>query len=290
MKKKLYILNFLEEIKHITAVQILEQQGTNSVPFFVLCDDGELYIAKTMFKSHPPFADIINEILCVYFLEQMGVKTIKPALISVPQEVYDSFKLTGKLFDIKYDNLIFNNTIFFGSLFQPTTTEAELYNISLKNKFDYNRYINPIDFLKIGVFDNWIANMDRRGSNPNILINESINGKFEFLPIDHVQAFAYQNNYKALRLALMSSSNPKSILNTPMSKSILKFADSNFIANFHIDLIESFDKVIKNMDFVFNQIPNSFGLSKNGKMKIKEILSNKERNIQISKIYLNYIK
>lgn len=182
----------MEAIQHIEAVQIIEQKRTNSVPFLVLCSDGELYIGKTMFKRHPPFEDLINEILCVYFLELMGVKTIKPALIKIPQEVFESFKLEGKDYDQRYNNLKFDNLTFFGSLFKTSSTELELYNNKFKNKHEYNKFQNPIDFLKIGVFDYWIGNMDRRGSNPNILISHTDDGKFEFLPIDHTQAFAYQ--------------------------------------------------------------------------------------------------
>lgn len=280
----------MEDLKQITAIQILEQKGTNSVPFFILCDDGELYIAKSMFKSHPPFEDLINEIIGVYFLEIMKVNVIKSAIINIPQDVFESFKLSGKPYDKRYDKLQFDNVLFFGSKHLSTTTEVELYNTTLKNKFDYNKYINPLDFIKIGVFDYWIGNMDRRGSNPNILVDESLDGKFKFLPIDHTYTFGYQSNYKALRLELMSNPHPKSILRTPMSKSILNFADSKIISNFHNILYESFNDVLNDIDFVFEQIPSSLGLSKGGKKKIKEILSNKDRNKEVSKIYFNYIK
>lgn len=277
----------MEKITHKTAVQIIEQKATNSVPFLVMCDDAELYYAKTIFKPHPPFQDLINEILCVYALELMNVKTIKPALITIPQEVFENFKKENKDFDSKYNNVVFDDIMFFGSLSEDSTTEVEVYNTTLKNKFDYNKYKNPTDFLKIGIFDYWIGNMDRRGSNSNILVKETIDGKFEFLPIDHTQAFAHQHNYKALRLELMSRPHPKSILRTPMSKSIISFADSKFMANFHDEILADFDNVINNIDFVFNQIPNTFGLSEMGKKKIVEILSNKERNLLVSKIHLN---
>lgn len=277
----------MEKINHITAIQIIEQTETNSVPFLVLCDDRELYYAKTMFKPHPPFEDLINEIICVYGLELMGVSTIKPALIRIPQEVFESYKLEEKSYDARYNNLIFDDVLFFGSLFQPSTTEVELYNTTLKNKYDYNKYLNPTDFLKIGVFDYWIGNMDRRGSNPNILINQTYNGKFEFLPIDHTQAFGYQHNYKSLKISLMNNPQPKSILRTPMSKSIHKFAGTKIIAKFHSEILSDFTNVINDIDFVFDQIPNTFGLSKKGKAKVIEILSNKERNLIASKIHLN---
>jgi hypothetical protein len=277
----------LKAITHKTAVQIIEQTDTNSVPFLVLCDDAELYYAKTIFKTHPPLEDLINEVLCVYALELMNVRTITPALITIPQEVFEDFRKENKSFDARYNNVSFDNVMFFGSLFEESTTEVEVYNTILKNKFDYNKYKNPTDFLKIGIFDYWIGNMDRRGSNPNILVKETTDGKFEFLPIDHTQAFAYQRNYKALKLALMAYPHPKSILRTPMSKSILSFADSKFMANFHGEILADFDNVINNLDFVFDQIPNTFGLSKKGKKKVIEILSNKERNLIVSKIHLN---
>ena len=85
----------------------------------------------------------------------------------------------------------------------------------------------------------------------------------------------------------MNSPQPKSILRTPMSKSILNFAGTKFIANFHNELLSDFINVLNGIDFVFDQIPNTFGLSKQGKAKIIEILSNKERNLLASKIHLN---
>ena len=159
----------MEPITHKTAVQIIEQKDTNSVPFLVLCDDTELYYAKTTFKKHPPLEEIVNEIFCVYSLALMGVKTIAPALITIPQEVFENFKKENKDFHAHYNNIAFDDVIFFGSILEESTTEVEVYSTILKNKFDYNKYKNPTDFLKIGAFDYWIGNMDRRGSNPNIL-------------------------------------------------------------------------------------------------------------------------
>lgn len=275
----------MEKIRHLTAVQILEQKETNSVPFLVLCNDGELYYAKSMFKRQPPFQDLINEILSVYFLDLMGIRVIPPALIYIPQEVFDSAIYEGKQFDNRYNKFDFDAHLFFGSLQKRSTTEVELYNVTLRNKHDFNKYSNPFDFIKIGIFDLWIANMDRRGSNPNLLLNQTEAGLFEFLPIDHTQAFAYQDNYKGLRLALMSS--PKSILNTPMSKSIAKFASRELITNLHNEILVSFYNVIHNIEFVFEQVPTQFGLSKKGKAKIIEVLSDRNRNEIVSRMYLN---
>lgn len=77
----------------------------------MLCNDAELYYVKTMFKTHPPFEDLINEILCVYGLELMHVKTIPPAFIKIPQVVFEDFKKEDKPFDKRYNNLAFNDVL-----------------------------------------------------------------------------------------------------------------------------------------------------------------------------------
>lgn len=280
----------LEEITYKEAVLIVEQHNTNSVPLKVMCNDGLLYIAKTVFKTHPPFEDLINEIICNYFLKIWELKTVEPCLIKIPQVVYDEFIKSNGNIDKRYNNFDFDKYIFFGTPFIENSTELETYNTVLKNKPEFKKFDSPLDLIKIGIFDFWIANMDRRGSNPNILLTTNDNDKFVFLPIDHTQAFAYQSNYKGLNISLMESGQQKSLLSTPISKSILKFANNNIITNLDADIIHYIDETITGMDFVFSQVPSSFGLSKAGKLKIKQILSDKDRNIKISKLYLNYLK
>lgn len=75
-----------------------------------------------------------------------------------------------------------------------------------------------------------------------------------------------------------------------MSKSIITFASTNFITNFDGEILKCIQKGINDLDFILDQVPSSFGLSKKGKEKIKEILSLEQRNIEISKLFLNYTK
>lgn len=164
-----------------------------------------------------------------------------------------------------------------------------MYNSVLKNKADYKKYSKPTDLIKIGIFDRWIGNNDRRVENPNILLTYDGN-QFNFVAIDHTEAFGYQNNYKALKSALMNTARPNSILSSSMSKSIITFASTNFITNFDEEILKCIQKGINDLDFILDQVPSSFGLSKKGKEKIKEILSLEQRNIEISKLFLNYTK
>jgi hypothetical protein len=277
----------INKIQIVRAVQILDCKNTNSIPLQVLCDDNEIYIIKTMFKKHPPIEDLINETLSNYFLQCWDIPVPEQALVLFDDILIEQYLLENKTIDKKYIDFKFNNHYFYGSKFLPYTTEVDLYNITLKNKHDYNKYQNPIDLIKIGVFDKWIANMDRRSDNPNIIVDNS-QVKFRFIPIDNTQSFANQSDYKNLKLPIMDTVNYKSILNWPITKSISNFANSNKYSNLANEIIGNIEKSIDLIDPIFENIPSEFGLSKQGKHKIKEILSNNTRNNVISRFYLNY--
>jgi hypothetical protein len=279
----------IKNINTLSAVKILECYGTNSMPLQVLCDDNEIYVVKTMFKTHPPFEDLINETLCNYFFQCWDIPVPEPAIIKFDNILIEQHLAEGNTINKKYRDFKFNNHYFFGTKFLQSTTEIDLYNLSLKDKRDYKKYQNPLDLIKIGVFDKWIANMDRRFDNPNILIDTSIE-KFRFIPIDNTQAFACQNDYKALKLAVMDTVNNKSILNTPITKSICSFADPKKFSNLDKEITANIENTIDLIEPIFENIPSDFGLSKKGKAKIKEILSNKERNKSVSNFYINHLK
>lgn len=272
-----------------SAVKILDCYGTNSLPLQVLCDDNEVYVIKTMFKNHGPFEDLINETLCNYFLQCWDIPVPEPAIINFDNILIEQYLADGNAINKKYTRFKFNNHYFFGTKFLQSTTEIDLYNLTLKDKHDYNKYHNPLDLVKIGVFDRWIANTDRRSDNSNILMDTSTE-KFRFIPIDNAQAFACQNDYKALKLPLMNIVNNKSILNTPITKSICNFADPNKFCNLDKEITANIENTIDLIEQIFENVPSVFGLSKKGKEKIKEILSNKERNKSVSNFYINHLK
>jgi hypothetical protein len=279
----------IDKIQIVKAVQIIECYGTNSIPLKVLCDDNEVYIVKTMFKTHGPFEDLINETLCNYFLQCWNIPVPEQAIVVFDDILVEQFLLENKTINNKYINFKFDNHFFYGTKFLPYATEINLYNITLKDKHDYNKYENPIDLIKIGAFDKWIANMDRRIDNPNIL-TDNTGKKFRLIPIDHTQSFANQTNYKNFKIAIMDTVNNKSILNSPITKSISNFANSKKYSNLANEITGNIDNTIASIDAIFENIPSEFGLSKQGKNKIKEILSNHTRNQDVSRLYLNYSK
>ena len=89
---------------------------------------------------------------------------------------------------------------------------------------------------------------------------------------------------------MTSSRKNKSILNSQITKSISKFANSKNYSNLAKEISSNIEKSIDLIELVFENIPSEFGLSKQGKNKIKDILSDKPRNNIISSSYLNYSK
>ena len=279
----------MEELKELFAIKIHECYQTNSTPLRVECEDGSQYIVKTVFNKNPPLIDLINEVICNYFLQLWKIPVPQQAQITIDKELIEYFVKEGKYLDKRYENYLLYSPRFFGTKYINSVTELDIFNSNLKNKSDFNKYTNPLDFIKIAVFDKWIGNMDRRKGNPNLLLAASDDG-FTFTPIDHTQAFAYQPNYKDLKLAIMDRADNNSIMLTPMFKSICNFVSVNEVKNLSFEILSNINDTLESIDDVLECVPKHFGLSKSGKQKIKEILSNKERNKTISSIYLGYCK
>ena len=278
----------LQEVEFKSAIQIKSAITTKgSAPLEVLCDDGELYFIKTMALKHPPFPELINELLCNYLCQCFGLAVALPMLVRLPQIVVSSFLKEGNILDERYHNVNFDDTLFFGAKSIKNATEFEKYNARLNNKHDFNRFSKPLDLIKIGIFDFWIGNKDRMPSNPNIIISPSKEG-FMFNPIDHTAAFGYQANYKGLNKSQMFIEDSKNILSTPISKSILKFAFSKNNHTLRTTILDCIDTSLDNLGFVFNQIPPDWGLSKAGKQDIFKVLSDKERNATIAQTYYRF--
>lgn len=279
----------MEGLKKLDAVKIHECYKTNSSPLRVECQDGSQYIVKTFFSTNPPLVDLINEVLCNYILQIWNIPVATQALISIDNLLVESFVNEGKYLDKRYNNFKTSSLHFYGTEFINTITELDVFNLNLKNKYDFNRYVNSLDFVRIAIFDKWIANMDRRKGNANLLLSVDHNG-FIFIPIDHTQAFACQATYKNLKLSIMDRADQNSIMLTPIFKSICTFTDTNDLKNLKEVILSNINDTLAGIDNVFSYIPKEFGLSKDGKAKIKEVLSNIERNKRISTLYLSYLK
>ena len=210
------------------------------------------------------------------------------ALVKIDKEVVDAYLSENGILSKRYRESFFNNE-FIGFKAISPATEIDKFIKGLSSKAEWNQLLKPLDLIKIGVFDYWICNKDRKPKNPNILLGSS-SSKFNFHPIDHTAAFGYETSYNTLNKTLLILESKSSILNVPLIKSIAKFAPNLELSNLKDEILSDMEHCYKNMDEIFNQVPSEWGFSKKAKTKLKGLLSDIDRNKDISEIYFPYIK
>lgn len=142
-------------------------------------------------------------------------------------------------------------------MYLKNTKELDLSFIPLfRDKNFRDKLINKSDFLKIALFDIWLANEDRNYNNNNLLLHYAKDNRLSFYAIDHVAIF----NSSFLDYGIQSLTEDDSILNTDLAK--LLFARDGKLGKTVDKLIENFYLCIKdcesNLDNILALVPNSW--------------------------------
>lgn len=270
----------------VNAIQIIEILETNSIPIKILGDDTDIYYAKTIFKTHPPLEDIINELIGNEVYRSWGVKVPEIKIITIENRLLQEYLIANNITS-KYSQFDIEQLFVIGSKEIESQTELDYHNLILSNKNDFKKYLDPYRFLDIALCDVWLANKDRRINNPNLLLVEE-QGKIDFVAIDHTQLFANQSNYKGLQINVMDVGFANMLIASKFTKKICNFAENEVLSKFNSRIIEKMDTTLKTLPNVLDNLPPQIGLSKAGRHKIIEILSNQQRNTRISNILNNY--
>jgi hypothetical protein len=277
----------LQPIKTVEISKIIKETTTKgSAPLLTYGTDDNTYFVKTTLQKNPA-AEIINELLCSYFAQCWSLHVPEFCLATISKEIVENYvNDMGKLSDFYLPNF-YESTLFASKQIWPATELEQFINIS--NKKELKLFSNPIDFLKIGAFDLWVGNKDRRPENPNVLIGSGM-GLFDFHPIDHAAAFAYLTNYREVRDILLHIEPKNCILSTILAKTISSFVTHEDIKNLKKDINDCINNTIQNIDFIFAQVPSNWGLSKKSKEHLKSFFSDKARNQTIIDQFLSYLK
>jgi hypothetical protein len=260
-----------------------------SSPLLVLADDGNTYIAKTTTYQRVPLHELINEVLCGYFASCWGLLVPPMALVRISQTLADAHrKETGALSD-RYSRCDFDNRLFFASRQLDCPVELEEYFRGPATKAQSKQWRNPVDFFKIGTFDLWIGNYDRKPENPNILIADRGEGTFDFCPIDHTAAFGHQSNYLEVREVMLRLESKKCILSHPLVRTIAKFVPPQEINDLPNNILAGIEVVLEHLDFIFDQVPREWGFSKKARAHLKKVLNDPDRNKRIATAYQQYL-
>lgn len=273
----------LQKIRQIDVQKIITEKTTiGSSPLQVFADDMNYYYTKTT-TPQVPRVELINELICAYFAQCWDLKVPNFALSTISDTVIENYISENGNLSNRYKPTSFGDNLFFASQIIEPVTELERY--ILPNQQGLKVFNKPQDLIKIGVFDYWIGNKDRQPSNPNILIGE-FGKKFEFRPIDHAAAFAYLTDYKQVKDILLSIEPKNNILSSPIVRYITNFVSAETYAGLKKEILCCIEVVLQSIDFIFEQVPTSWGFSKKQKAHLKQFLADKERNERIVNSYL----
>lgn len=197
---------------------------------------------------------LFNELLASKFAKIWNINTPEIAFIKVKAE---------HIPNIKFPKLQLNwfEKECFGSLYLEASKEIDSSSISMfQDRAFRNKIADKEDFLKIGLFDNWIANEDRNHNNFNLLLHVSPQKPSFFYAIDHVNIF--NNGFLEYDIAELTEDD--SIIKTKLAK-ILFDKDKNLLKTVD-SLLETFylctQECENKLDEILDLVPNSWNINK----------------------------
>lgn len=180
--------------------KVFETSG--SQPALILCNDFNYYVCKYNRLPGSEAKKLFHEYLAGSFAKLWGLAVPDFGLVHVNPQHIDGHN---------YLQPVFFRTPCFGSKYNNRLSEIdEFYGerlASMKKQFGHRR-----EFLKIALFDIWLANEDRNFNNYNLLID--IEDQNRFVPIDHDAIFNTGNLDKGLVLL----SENESLISTDLTK------------------------------------------------------------------------
>lgn len=259
--------------KNVISV-IEEKVGTAHSPLKIISDDFSEYYLKASRDQNPELS-IIKEFLISFLLNYWSIKTPEIAALKL-----DTIIINKPLSSF-HNSSDFNRTCF-GSKVIPINYEFSSI-LTLINKHDFNRFSNPDDILKLGLFDIWIENDDRKPSNPNLLLSDEGNG-FDFYAIDHAFTFSSMKFTDLNPLFDLGCSFNDSILFTDFSQSVFKYINKGNPNWF--DVVQeyfylSIEKCRNNYQAIVENIPADLGFDELNQTALFNFLFSESRNKKV---------
>lgn len=251
-----------------------ETRATNHSPLLVLTSDLEEYFSKTP-KDQTPELNIICEFLCSYLLQCWDIKTPEIAALKVDSGII-KIPLSPN-----HKRNYFSRHSFGSKILDPVVVLDAI--MSIDTKHDYNKFENPVDILKIGLFDIWIENDDRKPTNTNILVKNDGNG-FNFYAIDHSFTFSSMKFIDLNPVKDLGVSYNDSILYSDFTQSVYNLLIRNrkkLLDELKDYFIDSVTNCQNNFNYITNNIPKDLGLSAQDISAIKKFLFSKARNKRV---------
>jgi hypothetical protein len=186
------------------------------------------------------------------FAKLWGIKTPETCLIKVAKEHIPIDKFPNLRFDWFEKEC-------FGSLFLRNSKEIDLSILFMfKEQAFRNKLRNKEDFLKIALFDIWIANEDRNNNNFNLLLCTTEEQLNFFYAIDHVNIF----NSGILPHGIAEITEDDSIIKTDLAKILFEKNKEvkDIVDNLAVSFYENIDNCETELKIILDLVPESWGI------------------------------
>jgi hypothetical protein len=201
----------IKPLKYLEAISVIKEVPTEGhSPLIVIADDYCQYYIKNTRNKKPDY-NILNEFLCHYLLRLWQIPTPDIAAIKLaPERLPDDLS--------QWHKKHYYDTITFGSKMVANSFELNMLVDPLR-KTELKKLADPEIIVKLGLFDIWVENTDRKPTNSNILL-VSNSRLLEIMAIDNAFTFDSQS-YKNLYMGITNTYD-QNILNTNLAKSIIE--------------------------------------------------------------------
>lgn len=206
-------------IPHYKVISCREEiHTTGNSPIKVITENYEMYLAKNS-KALNPATDIINELLAHCFLKIWNLQTPDACILDIsPQQILPEYSK-------QHHRPSFYIKPLFGSKWQENAMDSNKFMETI-NRVDFRQFRNPLDLFKIGLFDIWVENDDRKPTNHNLIFVEDENQKLNIVPIDHCFIFSTMK-YQDLNPDEFYPIVNENLLVTDLAQSLKKFKHEN---------------------------------------------------------------
>jgi hypothetical protein len=243
-----------------------------------MCNDDAIYYCK--FRSSKSFKEkeidcLAYEIVCNALLKKLNIPTPEIALVQLTENSFDAKDLKANKRYAK------PGIICFGSKEIPHADLVTGIGV-IESKRDYNQFTNPLDLLKIAMFDIWVDNTDRgKNDNFNILIAPDTFGS-KFIAFDNAFCFGGVNSLRTFNELWLPTGSYK-LIRTPYFKAFRKYFDKNEVKEIVDNLLCLHSNEIEFIiSDVFKQIPQEWQVETKLDERILRYLTNENR-LQLTK-------
>jgi hypothetical protein len=219
-----------------------------SKPVRIRCDDFNFYVCKYHRSFGGEAKRLFQEYVAASFANIWKLAIPEFCIVSInPEHVQGISDLIPGYFKKPC----------FGTRYQKTYVDVDEFYGEISS-YEKRKYERKYEFLKIALFDIWMANDDRNFNNYNLLVDVE-NGN-RFVPIDHEAVFYGGNLDKEMVLL----TEDESIITTDITKKLFtrkELLNKKYLTDIKNEYYLCIKDCEKNVDNLLNSIPKEWGIN-----------------------------